>query len=388
MLIPVLLVVTAPPLSAQDALPASRYVAPGGASSNPGTSDAPWNLAFAVGGAAGSIQPGDTIWMAGGTYRGEFIITVSGDETRPIILRAAPGARATIEGNVAVLGSGNVWLWGLEIRGATPKPSETMGVNVRAPGVRLINLVVHEAGMSGIGDWMEAPNGEVYGSLVYRNGTHGQLDHGLYVQNASGSKLLEDNLVWENSGYGFHLYTSANQYVRNVTVRGNIAWSNGGRSPRPDYLVGGNTPASGIIVDTNASWSANRKLVTADLGWSQGAVNGDLTYRGNYLVGAINLQPKQWSRVSETGNIIVGPVLPNNTVAVVRPNRYEKGRANVGVWNWTKAKFVRLDVPGIADWQIKAADDFFGPPVATGSGPVVTVPMNGAEFRAFVLLPR
>jgi hypothetical protein len=141
-------------------------------------------------------------------------------------------------------------------------------------------------------------------------------------------------------------------------------------------------------VDTNASWSADRKLVTADLGWSQGAVNGDLTYRGNYLVGAINLQPKQWSKVSQTGNIVVGPALPNNTVAVVRPNRYEQGRANVGVWNWTKATFVRLDVPGIADWQLKAADDFFGPPVARGSGPVVTVPMSGAEFRAFVLLPR
>jgi hypothetical protein len=366
----------------------SRYVAPGGASSNPGTADAPWSLPFAVSGAGGRIEPGDTIWIGGGTYRGEFIVTVSGRENRPLVLRAAPGERATIEGNVAIVGEGNVWLWGLEIRGTLPRPTGTMGVNVRAPGVRLINLVVHDAGMSGIGHWMEGPNGEVYGSLVYRNGTHGQLDHGVYAQNASGTKRLEDNLVWENSGYGFHLYTSADQYVRNVTVRGNIAWSNGGTSSRPDYFVGGNEPASGIVIDTNASWSADRKRLTADLGWDHGAVNRDLTYRGNYLVGAINLLAKQWANVSESGNVVVGATLPSNTVAVVRKNRYEPGRANIGAWNWSKAKFVRIDVEGITAWQLKDVKDFFGPPVATGTGPAVTLPMNGAEFRAFVLLPR
>jgi Right handed beta helix region len=382
----VLALTTAGSLSAQG--PAhSRYVAPVGASSNPGTSDAPWTLAFAVSGAGGRIEPGDTIWIGGGTYRGEFIITVGGGEGKPVIVRAVPGSRATIEGNVAILGDGYVWLWGLEIRGTSPKPTGTMGVNVRAPGVRLINLVVHEAGMSGIGHWMEGPDGEVYGSLIYRNGTHGRLDHGIYAQNVTGTKRLEDNLIWENSGYGIHLYTASDQHVRDVTVRGNIAWSNGGSSPRPDYFVGGITPASGIVIDTNASWSANRKLVTADLGWDH-AVNRDLTYRGNYLVGTVTLLPSQWTSVSESGNILVGSATPSNTVAVVRKNRYESGRANVGVWNWTKARFVRIDVQGITSWQLKDAKDFFGPPVATGTGGAVTVPMNGAEFRAFVLLPR
>ncbi len=381
-----LAIAPAPILSAQGSH--SRYVAPGGASSNAGTADAPWTLAFAVRGAGGGIEPGDTIWIGGGTYRGEFIITVGGTAGKPVILRAVPGERATVEGNVAVIGEGNVWLWGLDIRGTLPKPTGTMGVNVRAPGVRLINLVVHEAGMSGIGHWMEAPDGEVYGCLIYKNGTHGPLDHGIYAQNTSGTKRLEDNLIWENTGYGIHLYSSADQYVRNVTVRGNIAWSNGTSSARPDYFVGGNTPASGIVVDTNASWSANRKLVTAVLGWNHGAVNRDLTYRGNYLVGAINLLPKQWASVSESGNILVGAAAPTNTVAVVRKNRYEAGRANIGVWNWTKAKFVRIDVGGIQGWQLKDVKDFYGPPVATGTGTAVTLPMNGAEFRAFVLLPR
>jgi hypothetical protein len=364
----------------------SRYVAPGGASSNPGTEKSPWTLGFAVSGAGGRIQPGDTIWVKGGTYRGEVIITMSGTKSQPVILRAAPGQRATVEGDVAVLREGHVWIWGLEIRGST-RPSEAFGVNVRAPGVRLINLVVHGAGLGGVGQWLEGSDGEVYGSLIYGNGTR-QSHHGIAVQNTSGTKRLEDNLVWENAGYGFHISSTEEERVRNVIVRGNFAWSNGGKSPLPDYYVGGESVASAIVIDTNASWSANRKLVTAELGSSSGAANRDLTYRGNYLVGAVSVPAQRWSQISESGNMVVGASIPDKTVAIVRRNRYERARANIGVWNWSKGKFVRLEVPGMDAWQLKDAKDFFGPPVATGTGPGVTVPMNGAEFRAFVLLPR
>ena len=375
----------ASPLAAQTGV--SRYVAPDGTRSNPGTAEAPWNLAFAVSGAGDRINPGDTIWVKGGTYPGEYIITVAGTKSKPVIFRAMPGERATIDGNVAVLYDGNVWIWGLEIRGTSPRPSTTAGVNVRAPGVRLINLVVHEAGMSGIGHWTEGTNGEVYGSLIYRNGALGRSYHGISAQNASGTKPIEDNLVWENSGYGLHLASEADRPVRNITLRGNIAWSNGGKSPLPDYFVGGETPVSGIVVDSNASWSPSRNLVTAELG-SSDAVNRDLVYRGNYLVGTVSLIASRWSKVTESGNLLIGAASPSKTVAIIRRNRYEPGRANIGVWNWSKGKFVRLDVPGIDAWELKDAKDFFGPPVATGSGSAVTVPMNGSEFRAFVLLPR
>jgi hypothetical protein len=365
----------------------SRYVAPDGASSNPGTEKSPWTLGFAVSGAGGRIQPGDTIWVKGGTYRGEVIVTMSGTRSEPVILRAVPGERATVEGNVVVLRDGHVWIWGLEISGTSRRPSEASGVNVRAPGVRLINLVVHGSGLGGVGHWIEGSDGEVYGSLIYGNGTR-QSHHGIAVQNASGTKRLEDNLVWENAGYGFHVSSTEEERVRNVIVRGNIAWSNGGKSPLPDYFVGGESAAGAIVIDTNASWSANRKLVTAELGSSSGAANRDLTYRGNYLVGAVSVPAERWSKISESGNMVVGASIPGRTVAILRRNRYERARANIGVWNWSKGKFVRVDVPGIEAWQLKDAKAFFGPPVATGTGPVVTVPMNGSEFRAFVLLPR
>ena len=45
-------------------------------------------------------------------------------------------------------------------------------------------------------------------------------------------------------------------------------------------------------------------------------------------------------------------------------------------------------LPAPKDVKLKDVKDFFGPAVATGTGTAVTLPMNGAEFRAFVLLPR
>jgi len=47
---------------------------------------------------------------------------------------------------------------------------------------------------------------EVYGNIVYNNGTHGNQDHGIYVHNMSGTKLVMDNVFFDNKSYGVHVY--------------------------------------------------------------------------------------------------------------------------------------------------------------------------------------
>src|SRR5205807_416285 len=42
---------------------AGYYVTPGGLSTNSGNSSSPWSLSYALGGAGGVIQPGDTVWL-------------------------------------------------------------------------------------------------------------------------------------------------------------------------------------------------------------------------------------------------------------------------------------------------------------------------------------
>src|SRR5207248_2968252 len=61
--------VTAPPAPGTHA---GLYAAPNGSSSGDGSSGRPWNLATALSGGNGKVQPGDTVWLRGGTYTGQF----------------------------------------------------------------------------------------------------------------------------------------------------------------------------------------------------------------------------------------------------------------------------------------------------------------------------
>lgn len=56
---------------------AEYFVSPTGNSGNPGTLASPWDLASAVTGHSGTIQPGDTIWLRGGTYARTTVLDVT-----------------------------------------------------------------------------------------------------------------------------------------------------------------------------------------------------------------------------------------------------------------------------------------------------------------------
>jgi hypothetical protein len=45
-----------------------------------------------------SVKPGDTIWLRGGTYKGKFAGVLRGTAAAPIVVRAYPGERVTIDG--------------------------------------------------------------------------------------------------------------------------------------------------------------------------------------------------------------------------------------------------------------------------------------------------
>lgn len=73
------------------------YVAPQGAANGDGSRTRPWSLAAALAGPP-AIQPGDTIWVRGGTYRGRFASNLKGTASNPIIVRAMSGQSAIVDG--------------------------------------------------------------------------------------------------------------------------------------------------------------------------------------------------------------------------------------------------------------------------------------------------
>src|SRR5687768_5628422 len=90
------------------------HVAANGSPHGDGSANAPWDLATALNQPA-AVQPGDTIWLHGGVYEGRFNSRLSGTSEHPVVLRQAPGERATIDGSLNVGGEATIY-WGFEVR--------------------------------------------------------------------------------------------------------------------------------------------------------------------------------------------------------------------------------------------------------------------------------
>src|SRR4051794_30589689 len=78
--------------------PKGYYASPRGSTLGDGSIAHPWDLATAIAGGVGRVQPGDTIWLRGGTYRGSFRSTVAGRIGAPVVIRQYAGERAIIDG--------------------------------------------------------------------------------------------------------------------------------------------------------------------------------------------------------------------------------------------------------------------------------------------------
>jgi hypothetical protein len=76
---------------------------------------------------------------------------------------------------------------------------------------------------------------------------------------------------------------------------------------------------------------------------------------------------------------------PTGQTVFVRPNQYDPDRAYVIVYNWGGAAMVAVDVSGLLrtgdHYEVRNAQDIFGPPVASGthSGTPLALPMGGVS---------
>lgn len=456
------------------------YVSPTGSPSGDGSVNNPWDLATALADPA-RVPPGSTIWLRGGTYTGPFlghgyVSNLTGTADAPIVVRQYPGERATVTKFLFVRGA-YTWYRGFEVVHTLPQVGYAYGIDVQGPGTKLINLVIHDATSSGVFIGPEATNTEIYGLIVYNNGTTDRLDHGIYCKSQS-RMLVEDNIAFDNWAVGIHCFAKEGPYLQNIHLQGNVAFNNyvWGDQSVADFFVGGFFPASGITIDQNYTYRTNyADTKAAEIGHNL-VVNHDLVFTNNYFVGGWWFMGA-WTKATVTGNTLysstrggmiwslgelsgqgwsgntffgdstlptwrhspsVGPLplegsvtttfngwrsltgfadpgtyagsAPTELKVIVRPNRYEQGRATIIVYNWTQQSSVSVDVAGILDpddqYVVQHAQDFYGPPVAAGTyrGGVLELPMvsitpptplgittppapvTGPTFNVFVLL--
>jgi hypothetical protein len=426
----------------------SFYASPSGSAGGDGTIGKPWTLTKALSQPAG-VRPGDTIWLRGGTYAGgtgsaySFSCYLNGAPAAPITVAQYPGERAKLDGRGAVYGALLVqytsWVVFLdfEITDSDFSPSASpSGLWVRdSNNTKFVNLVIHDMPGCGVGFWIENTDSEIYGCLIYYNGRN-KLEHGVYLDNRSGSKTIADSIVFNNYGYGIHGYAStANDYENNITLDGNIAFNNGQLAPGAiqgaNLLVGvdsgGGSPALSPVITNNFTYRPNQGPGGQSFGYVKGCTNPTVTY--NYFVGvtrwaacttnaAIAGNTFYGSQFATAGPLPSPSTFSSNTYittrpstarVAVRPNGYKAGRGNIVVYNWGLQSSVSVDLSGVlspgASYEIRNAQNFFGSPVSTGIyyGTPVSIPMAGSvaasvafgapaptgpEFNAFVVLKR
>lgn len=446
------------------------YVAMRGTPSGNGSPEKPWDLKTALGHPR-QIRPGDTIWIEEGTYRGSFTSTLSGSENAPITVRAVPGQKVKIicepgtrskrNGMFEIRGDHSIF-WGLEIagesrvrttdfKGNSPPDIIDSGIDSRAAHVKLINLLIHDTSL-GINFWADGEGGEINGCIIFNNGwraPHKGCGHGIYTQNEKGTKLLIDNVIFNQFGYGIHAYGSKNARLKGFHIEGNASFNNGSLfktgDRAPNLHVGGGSSAAQIVVVSNYTYHSSLRQMTARFGYA--AMNDDLTCRGNYFVGFSQFE--RWSRLEVRDNSFIGlksvlrleapedrpgalddyvwnwnnyiggegsrpglsivqsdtetdipswadwqrksgfdvqskysPGRPSGLFLAVRPNYYEKGRANIIVYNWDRNRLVDADVSNVLTpgrrFRLYNAQNMLGDPVLTGEykGKPLSIPME------------
>jgi hypothetical protein len=391
--------------------PGSFYVSPTGSASGDGSASRPWDLPTALSGGRGRVQPGDTIWLRGGTYRGVFTGNLNGTAAKPIIVRQYPGERATLLGNggqygmtLTIVGS-YTWYWGFEVVG-DPR-SIGYCIDHRGTNTKVINVVVHDILSNAIASGTDGRGTEVYGTIVYnigpKPGTH-LGGYGIYVGNqlTSPTKTVRDNIFFNTAGYGIHAYNTHTQ-VHNLVFQGNVLLNTGLVRRDPDILLLAN--GSTNVTFANNYTYGNRSGWAASFNDGGPASSQSITVTGNFFHGTTQFAPSTTATVSNNtfyaaGPALVGDVLttkgsmagwtwatnahyrsataaawrhngvnstlsgwktttgrgatdanpgtaPTGTQVIVRPNAYEAGRAHIIIYNWAQAANVSVDLSGV-----------------------------------------
>jgi hypothetical protein len=281
---------------------------------------------------------------------------------------------------------------------------------------KFVNLVVHDLA-GGLDIWADAVGAEAYGNTIFDNGWKSgdrANGHGIYTQNREGVRRLTDNIIFNQYATGIHAYGSAEAYLDNMELEGNVLFNNGtlgGRYDRNILIGGGRVAHHPVLVGNHAFYSSGREFrsgqnnvgylagctdldahdnyfTAGDFGFALEMVNCNGTMRNNLFVGEL--------RAVEDKTLVAAAALkqryPDNTYidqprdaqVFVRPNRWQQGRAHVIVYNPAKHERVSVDLSsaGLKNgdrFQLIDVQNYFDDPIVSDvyTGAPVSVPVSG-----------
>ena len=383
------------------------HVAVDGRSSGNGSLQDPIDFKTACGKGGGEnhklIEPGDTVSLHAGTYKGLWWLKLYGTANAPITVMPYQNGRVIFDGNAPGVKGGiptlkltgqYIHIIGLEFTNSdTRRVSKQIGSNPNdidprqaifydASYSKLINCIIYNNTSGGLLFTDKAIDSEVYGCIIYNNGWDNPQrggGHAMYVRNITGTKVIEDNICFNSAGRGISGYGEIQGFV----VKGNTSFHAGMASwygaERSLFFggSGGSKTIDRLYIEENIIYHHNGKRLF-EIGYIER--NRIFTsVKNNYVIGGYGLviKPGFLTQIEENNKEHISA----NKI-FIRPNKYEKGRANITILNKDGLDFMEIDLSDVvaigAKYEIKDVQDIFGSTVASGiyEGGLISVPLN------------
>ncbi len=304
------------------------YVSPSGSNQNNGAQDAPFQtIQFGI----DQLQPGQTLYLQTGVYRELLVLSHSGTESNPIVIKPAPGAKpiidgtsltgATLDGDALIdLNSQSfIRIEGLELRNHKDKLFP-LGILITngSSDIEICNNLIHNISTNavpGVGQDGAA-------SAILVNGTHPTKP----IQNL----LIEGNTIYDcELGVSEAISISKNvdgfivkdNNIRNVSNIGiDVAGFYDGFKGNPEL----NQARNGQVVGNTVS-GAHSKYYTGDAS-------------GIYIDGARNIVVSDNKIFENDNGLTIGCEIQNHTASeiIVKNNliwNNEKSGLSIGGWH-------------------------------------------------------
>lgn len=358
------------------------------------------------------VQAGDTLYLEPGVYSGSYESVLNGQKNAPIVIRPLTMQRTTLDGaggteDQALFLKGSwIEIYDLEITNSNPdRTQKSDGVRFEAMDSKMIHCVIHD-NAQGIGFWSSAVNSELYGNIIFNNGYeaadrgHG---HGIYTQNATGTKRIRDNTLFFGYGFGIQAYTEKGsiqgfEFQRNAWFRtGNSVAGSSIVGETDGLLIGGLQPVDRALLQENYSWVPDPGARSVRFGWSGSVENISIEIRDNYFVGTAITQGTWKSAIVDNNDFFATAIspqpadFPNNRFSVtlptvnkqiLHPSEYNAAKIRIILYNWEERDCFDLTLANqlsVGDsFSIQSVFDLYGNPVLAGrySGVNPCVPMG------------